>query len=184
MGGMGDIWTNLNQNEVWILSLWWFKVSDMSNFGLLSLLVGVLLGFLFQSSRSSGHNFKVLKECTILDTNSNPQKSGTLWAYTTFPLITQKLLTTNPFHRLELITVVLSFLKMFSLKKIFTYFFQYLRISARKPKSRSNIFERLPFFWSIVNLGGQCFSEFRIRNSFFLLVMRLSRKLKCFIIFF
>ena len=105
MGGMGDIWTNLNQNEVWILSLWWFKVSDMSNFGLLSLLVGVLLGFLFQSSRSSGHNFKVLKECTILDTNSNPQKSGTLWAYTTFPLITQKLLTTNPFHWLELISL-------------------------------------------------------------------------------
>ena len=39
-----------------------------------------------------------------------------------FPQITPRLLTTDRFHWLELITVISSFLKIFSLKKTFTYF--------------------------------------------------------------
>ena len=42
-----------------------------------------------------------------------------------------------------MITVIPSFLKIFSLKKTFTYFFQYFRKSARKSKSKGRILEGL-----------------------------------------
>ena len=54
-----------------------------------------------------------------------------------------KILTTGTFHRLQLITIVLSYLKIFSLKKAFTYFSQYFRESASKSKSTDCILERL-----------------------------------------
>ena len=53
----------------------------------------------------------------------NPQKSGTLRVCITFPQITQKILTKVVFHWLELITEILSFLQMFSVRKTTTQFF-------------------------------------------------------------
>ena len=61
----------------------------------------------------------------------NHQK-GTLWTYSTFSRITQKIQATDILHWPALVTVIVSFQKIFSLKKIFTYFFQYLRKSKKK----------------------------------------------------
>ena len=47
----------------------------------------------------------------------NPQKSGASRVCITFLQITQKVLTTDIFHWLELITEILSFLKIFSIRK-------------------------------------------------------------------
>ena len=60
-----------------------------------------------------------------------------------FSLNNPKILTKGTFHRLQLITIVLSYLKIFSLKKAFTYFSQYFRESASKSKSTDCILERL-----------------------------------------
>lgn len=64
------------------------------------------------------------------------QKSGASWAYVTFLRIPSKI----PRSWLELIKVILSFLKIFSLEKAFTIFFQYSRKSARKSKSKEVVF--------------------------------------------
>ena len=47
----------------------------------------------------------------------NPQKSGTSQVYVTFSQITQKILTKDVFHWLELITEILRFLQIFSVRK-------------------------------------------------------------------
>ena len=52
--------------------------------------------------------------------------------------ITLNLFTANPCYWLE---IILSFLKMFSMKKAFIYFFQCFRKSARKSKSKGRIFK-------------------------------------------
>ena len=44
----------------------------------------------------------------IIKGNVQPLKLGASWAYTTFPWITQKIVTTDTFHWLELITTDLS----------------------------------------------------------------------------
>ena len=53
----------------------------------------------------------------------NPQKSGASQVCITFPQITQKILTKDIFHLLEVITEILNFLQIFSVRKITTYFF-------------------------------------------------------------
>ena len=67
-----------------------------------------------------------------------PKKSGTSRVWITFPQITQKILTKDIFHWLELITEILSFLLIFSVRKTTTQLFQDLSnsvtISTRKTK--------------------------------------------------
>ena len=53
----------------------------------------------------------------------NPQKSGALRVCFTFPQITQKILTKDIIHLLELITEILSFLQIFSVRKATTQLF-------------------------------------------------------------
>ena len=55
-----------------------------------------------------------------------PQNSGALWVWITFLQITQKILTKDIFHWLELITEILSFLQIFSVRKTTSQFFWYL----------------------------------------------------------
>ena len=71
-----------------------------------------------------------------------PRKTDASLAYTTLPWITQKT-AADTFHWLDLITVILSFVKIFSLKKTFTCIFQYFRKSAGKSRSKGHILERL-----------------------------------------
>ena len=59
------------------------------------------------------------------------------------PQITQKIPTAGVFHLLELIIAALSFRKIFSLEKIFTFFFQYFRKYTGKLKSNGHILEGL-----------------------------------------
>ena len=61
----------------------------------------------------------------------NPQKSGASRVCITFLQITQKVLTTDIFHWLELITEILSFLKMLIVRKTTTPLFKCFRLSAR-----------------------------------------------------
>ena len=61
----------------------------------------------------------------------NPQKSGASRVFITFLQITQKILTKDIFHWLELITEILSFLQIFSVRKTTTQLLQYFRNSAR-----------------------------------------------------
>ena len=53
----------------------------------------------------------------------NPQKSGASRACITFAQITQKILTKDIINWLELITEILSFLQIFSMRKTTTQFF-------------------------------------------------------------
>ena len=53
----------------------------------------------------------------------NPQKSGASRVFITFLQITQKILTKDIFHWLELITEILSFLQIFSVRKTTTPLF-------------------------------------------------------------
>ena len=53
----------------------------------------------------------------------NPQKSGASRVCITFPQITQKILTKDIIHLLELITEILSFLQRFSMRKAITQLF-------------------------------------------------------------
>ena len=48
---------------------------------------------------------------------SNPQKSGASQVFITFPQTTQKILTKDIIHWLELIAEILSFLQTFSVRK-------------------------------------------------------------------
>ena len=51
-----------------------------------------------------------------------PQKSGPSKAYITYPQITKKILTKDIIHWLELITEILSFLQIFSVRQLFSLF--------------------------------------------------------------
>ena len=57
--------------------------------------------------------------------------------------LNQNILTTDTFHFLELVTVILSFLNIFSGKRQPLIFFQYFRRSAKKSKSKGHILEDL-----------------------------------------
>ena len=61
----------------------------------------------------------------------NPQKSGTSRVHIIFLQITLKILTKGIFHWLELITEILNFLQIFSVRKTTTPLFQYFRNSPR-----------------------------------------------------
>ena len=61
----------------------------------------------------------------------NPQKSGASRWCITFLQLTQKVLTKDIFHWLELIPEILSFLQIFSVRKTTTPLFQYFRNSTR-----------------------------------------------------
>ena len=72
----------------------------------------------------------------------NPQKASASRFCITFPQITQKILTKDIFHWLKLITKILSFQRIFSVRKTTTQPFKYFRKSARKSKNNyiSDIF--------------------------------------------
>ena len=53
----------------------------------------------------------------------NPPKSGASQVYITFLQVTQKILTKDTFHWLEVITEIPSFLQIFSVRKTTTQFF-------------------------------------------------------------
>ena len=53
----------------------------------------------------------------------NPRKSGASRVCVTFPQITQKILTKDIFHCLELITEILTFLQIFIVRKTTTPLF-------------------------------------------------------------
>ena len=53
----------------------------------------------------------------------NPQKSSASRVYITFPQITQKIITEDIIHWLELITEILSFLQIFRVRKTTTQLF-------------------------------------------------------------
>ena len=61
----------------------------------------------------------------------NPHKSGALQVCITFLQITQKILTKDIFHWLELISKILSFLQIFSVRKTTILLFKYFKNSAR-----------------------------------------------------
>ena len=75
--------------------------------------------------------FFYLKENVQLIFLCNPQKSGASRVCITFLQVTQKILTKDIFHWLELITEILSFLQTLSVRKTTTLLFQYFRNSAR-----------------------------------------------------
>ena len=62
----------------------------------------------------------------------NPPKSGASWVCITYPQTTQKILTKYIFRWLKVITEILSFLQIFSVRKTTTQLFKYFRKSARK----------------------------------------------------
>ena len=62
----------------------------------------------------------------------NPWKSSASRVCITFLQITQKILTEDIIHCVELITEILSFLQIFSVKKTTTQLFYYIRKSIRK----------------------------------------------------
>ena len=66
-----------------------------------------------------------------------PQNSGALWLWITFLQITQKILTKDIFHWLELITEILSFLQIFSVRKTTSQFFWYFRNSSRISRKKT-----------------------------------------------
>ena len=80
----------------------------------------------------------VLLFCFLLKGNAqfvflcNPQKSGASRVCITFLQITKKVLTKDIIHWLELIFEILSFLQIFSVRKITTQLIWYFRKSARK----------------------------------------------------
>ena len=63
----------------------------------------------------------------------NPPKSSFSLAYIALPQTTQKTLTKDMFHRIDLITEILSYLQILRVRKPITQFFYYLRKSSRKP---------------------------------------------------
>ena len=81
--------------------------------------------------------FFYLKENVQLIFLCNPQKSGASRVCITFLQVTQKILTKDIFHWLELITEILSFLQTFSVRKITTRFFKYFQKSARKSTKKA-----------------------------------------------
>ena len=89
--------------------------------------------------------FFYLKENMQLIFLCNPQKSGASRVCITFLQVTQKILTKDIFHWLELITEILSFLQIFSVRKTTTQVFKYLRNSAR-------ISIKKLYFWHILGL--------------------------------
>ena len=66
-----------------------------------------------------------------------PPKSCTPQVCITFLQVTQKILTKDIFHWLELITEILSFLQTFSVRKTTTRFFKYSQKSARKSTKKA-----------------------------------------------
>ena len=62
----------------------------------------------------------------------NSQESGASRVCITFSQITQKVLTEDITHWLELITEIINFLHIFSLRKATIQLFKYFRISAKK----------------------------------------------------
>ena len=72
-------------------------------------------------------------------------KLGASQVYITFLQITQKLLTKDIFHWLELITEILRFLQIFSVRKTTTQFLQYFRNSVR-------ILTKKLYFWHVFGL--------------------------------
>ena len=66
-----------------------------------------------------------------------PPKSDASQVCITFLQVTQKILTKDIFHWLELITEILSFLQTFSVRKITTRFFKYFQKSARKSTKKA-----------------------------------------------
>ena len=73
------------------------------------------------------------------------QKSGASLVCIIFPEITQKILTTDIFHRLELITEILSFQQIFSLTKTTTQFF----LTFQKIWKKIN---KMLYFWHILSI--------------------------------
>ena len=69
--------------------------------------------------------FFYLKENVQLIFLCNPQKSGASRVCITFLQVTQKILTKDIFHWLELITEILSFLQIFSVRKTTTQLLHY-----------------------------------------------------------
>ena len=72
--------------------------------------------------------FFYLKENVQLIFLCNPQKSGASRVCITFLQVTQKILTKDIFHWLELITEILSFLQTFSVRKTTSRFFKFPKI--------------------------------------------------------
>ena len=75
----------------------------------------------------------------------NSQKSGASRVFITFPQITQKILTKDMFHWLELITEILSFLQIFSVRKATAQFFIILETLPKY--QQKTIFPA--YFWSL-----------------------------------
>ena len=67
--------------------------------------------------------FKYIKRNTQFSFLQNPPKSGASRVCINFPQTAQKILTKDTFHRLELITEILSFLHTFDVGKTTTQFF-------------------------------------------------------------
>lgn len=64
--------------------------------------------------------------------------------YTTFPQITKRMLSTDTFHWLELLSVILNFLKKFNLQKTFTHLFNAVfQKICKEIKNSGYIFERV-----------------------------------------
>ena len=74
-----------------------------------------------------------------------PQNSGALWVRITLLQITQKILTKDIFHWLELIAEILSFLQIFSVRKTTSQFLWYLDTLPEYQE------EKL-YFWHILGL--------------------------------
>ena len=75
----------------------------------------------------------------------NPPKLGASRVYITFLQITQKILTKDIFHWLELITEILSFLQIFTVRKTTTPLFYYFKNSVRISKKKLDFWHILSF---------------------------------------
>ena len=77
----------------------------------------------------------------------NSRKSGVSRGCVTFPRITGKNPNKDIFRRLELISKILGFVQIFSVREGTTHIFQYLKISARKSTKKN-------YFWHILGFLG------------------------------
>ena len=102
--------------------------------------------FLFSRYLSFCLDFLLMYQNSLINGNvlfmvlSNFQKSGASQVCITFLQITQKIVTKDVFHWLELITEILSFVQIFSVRKtpslLFWYFWNSVRISKKTKTTR------------------------------------------------
>ena len=122
--------------KFFITFLWniWFYFAVIVNFHNMITIVSFKRTFIKLCNFNLKRNAQFIFLC-------NPQKSGASRVCITF----QKVLTKDKFHWLELITEILSFLKILSARKTTTPLFRYFRVSTRISTKKLD-------FWHILGL--------------------------------